>query len=133
MGRTFDLDTADLWLQDVIDRHGSGALLRLYTGPRPTPGAAITTEVLLAELALSDPVGAVVGHQLVWGAVTDSVGLDVGDIAWYRTVTAAGDYRTEGTAGTVAGLFDAVVSPTVTVAVGTPIAVILGTDTPQNY
>jgi hypothetical protein len=70
---------------------GNAALLRIYTGPKPAKGAAISTQTLLAAFTLGSPIApASVGG--VWSptlpANTNAVA--TGTAVWYRVVKSDG-------------------------------------------
>lgn len=68
---------------------GSGAVLRIYTGTRPASVAtAITSQVQLAELALSTPAApAASGGVLTFSPITqDSAADATGTATWYRII-----------------------------------------------
>ena len=67
---------------------GTGAgLIRIYTGPRPAKGAAITTETLLVTLTFSDPSApAASSGVLTFSSITDGTAAATGTAAWARIV-----------------------------------------------
>jgi len=71
---------------------GNAALIRIYDGTRPATGAAITTQVLLAELTGGTPfAGAASGGVLTANAVTqDSSANNTGTASWFRIVKSDG-------------------------------------------
>jgi hypothetical protein len=83
---------------------GSGAVLRIYTGTRPaTVATAITSQVQLAELALSTPAApAASGGVLTFSPITqDSAADATGTASWYRIIRGStaimdGDVATSG-------------------------------------
>ena len=82
-------------LQVVLDAFNAGdgiGALNLYTAPKPTPGAAITTQTLLITLPLADPVGSISDHALTFTPMVDAFVVANGDLAWGRLINAAGDY-----------------------------------------
>lgn len=90
-------------LQEIIDRAGNGALLRIYDGTRPATGGAVTT--LLAELVCGSPFApAPVGGVLTGNAVSDDASADAnGNATWFRVVDSGGTVHVmDGDAG-VAG------------------------------
>jgi hypothetical protein len=79
-------------LDTITTRAGNAALLRIYDGTRPATGAAITTQVLLAELTCGTPfaAGAAAG-VLTLGAITqDASANNTGTATWFRIVKADG-------------------------------------------
>lgn len=90
--------------RDYLDAGAGGARLRLYTGPRPAPGAAITTEVMLTEIDLTEPCGTVAGGVLTLTAALPGDVLNSGTAAWGRVVDGSGNYAIDGDASNMAGL-----------------------------
>ncbi|MDD5277201.1 MAG: hypothetical protein PHR16_14100 [Methylovulum sp.] len=80
--------------QTVIDSInagvGAGALL-FYDAPRPSVGAAITTQTLLGTLGFAEPAGAVADGLLTFDPLTDDSSADAtGDAAWCRVLDGDG-------------------------------------------
>jgi hypothetical protein len=70
----------------AIDAGAGAGTLKLYTGPRPASGAAITSETLLATLTFSDPsAGAASAGVLTLDTITDDTSADAsGTAVWAR-------------------------------------------------
>lgn len=85
-------------LRDQIDGGSGAGKLRIYNGTKPAAGAAITTEVLLAELTLSDPcAGAAASGVLTFSPITqDSSANASGNASWFRIVDSADTYCIDG-------------------------------------
>lgn len=85
---------------------GNGALIRIYdsTGTgRPATGAAVSTQVLLAELTGGTPFAAAAsGGVLTVGAITqDASANNTGTATWFRIVKADGTtFVCDGNVGT---------------------------------
>jgi hypothetical protein len=58
----------------LLDGGPAAGKIKFYSGARPATGAAITAQVLLATLNLSDPCGAEANGVLTLGAVADGIG-----------------------------------------------------------
>jgi hypothetical protein len=82
-------------LDQITSQLGSGALLRVYSGTRPSAGGAATT--LLAELACSSPFApAASGNQLTASAISDATAPASGTATWFRLVTSGGQFVVDG-------------------------------------
>jgi hypothetical protein len=80
-------------LQAVIAALDAGpgpAQLRLYTGPAPDGGAAVTTQTLLATLVLQKPAGNIAGDVLTLAPIADVLAVGAGAVAWARLVDSTG-------------------------------------------
>ena len=94
----------------IVDRLDAGAgpgLLRTYSGTQPADvDTAITSQVLLAELTLSDPAFGSAGDgnpggQATAGTITDdSSANNTGTATWFRAVDSNGLAIIDGSAGT---------------------------------
>ena len=83
---------------------GASGLLRLYTDPQPvTADTALTTQVQLAELALSvTAFGAAASGQITANAIADDAAADAtGTATWASLLTAAGVRIIDLSVGTV--------------------------------
>lgn len=89
--------------RDYLDAGGDNAKLQLYTAPRPAPGAAITTQVLLSEIDLTEPCGTVAANVLNLTAALPGLVLNSGSAAWGRVVDGSGNYAIDGDASDMAG------------------------------
>lgn len=79
--------------QAIIDAIGTGGAgsMNFYTAPRPSAGAAITTQTLLATVACSVPAGTVNNGVLTFAPIADDILADAtGDAAWVRVLNGAG-------------------------------------------
>jgi len=89
-----------------VDRlnNGSGAgKIRIYSGTKPAgPDTAITSQTLLAEFTLSDPVAAAAsnGVKTLSGTPKTTTGLAAGTAAWFRAVDSNNVAEIDGTVGT---------------------------------
>lgn len=80
----------DAMLDAITTRAGNAALLRIYSGTRPSTGGTATT--LLAELTCDTPfAAAAVNGVLTLGAITqDSSANATGTATWFRIVQSDG-------------------------------------------
>jgi hypothetical protein len=80
----------DAMLDAITTRAGNAALLRIYSGTRPSTGGTATT--LLAELTCGTPfAAAAVNGVLTLGAITqDSSANATGTATWFRIVQSDG-------------------------------------------
>lgn len=114
-------------LQKIIDAIDAGAgagTLKIYDGTRPATGAAITSQVLLAELTFSDPcASAPSGGVLTFSAITaDASANATGTATWARVADSTGAFVMDlsvGVAGSGADveLFDITITAAATVGV----------------
>jgi hypothetical protein len=86
-------------LLTALDAAATPPTVRLYTGPQPVAGAAITTETLLAESLLSDPCGSVTGPTLTLTLPPPALVLADGTAAWGRIEDGDGNWRLDGDVG----------------------------------
>jgi hypothetical protein len=103
LGYVATLRNAQLQEIQIAADAGSGAgLLRIYDGTRPATGAAITSQVLLAELTLSDPSApAASAGVLTLSAITqDSSANATGTATWFRIVDSNSNVVLDGNVGT---------------------------------
>jgi hypothetical protein len=106
MALGYDVAIRNAQLNQVTARidGGTGAgLLRIYDGTRPATGAAITSQVLLAELTMSDPSApAASGGVLTLSAITtDASANATGTASWFRIVQSDGTtFAIDGNVGT---------------------------------
>ena len=79
-------------LDTISARAGNAALLRIYDGTKPATGAAITTQVLLAELVCGTPFApAAVAAVLTANTITQDASANAGGTAsWFRVVQSGG-------------------------------------------
>lgn len=92
----------DDMLDLIVTAIGSNGLLRIYDGSQPAgPGTAVSSQNLLAELALSATAGTVSGGVLTFGTITqDSSANATGTATWYRVTTSGGTGVVDGSVGT---------------------------------
>ena len=104
MASEIKLTTAvrDDMLDLIVTAIGASGLLRIYDGTKPAgPGTAISTQTLLAELALSATAGTVSAGVLTFGTITtDSSANASGTASWFRVTTSAGTAVLDGTVST---------------------------------
>jgi len=103
---------------------GSGPGTRkIYTGPRPATGAAITTETLLGTLIFSDPAGTITDAVLTFDLITADASADAdGTPAWYRDADSDGNFVMDGSVTVTGGGGDMTFN-TITFVTGGPISV----------
>jgi len=83
------VELRNLQLEQWGVRAGNGALLQAYDGTRPATGGPAT--VKLAEWVLGTPFAPTVASGLLQPTLpSDTVGLAVGQIGWYRIVRSDG-------------------------------------------
>ena len=89
-------------IKTAIDAGAGPGLLQIYDGTRPATGAAITTQVKLAELTFSDPcAAAAAAGVLTFSAITSDPSANAsGAATWFRIVTSAGAFVMDGSVGT---------------------------------
>lgn len=115
--------TRNAMLDAITSAVGSNGLLRIYSGTQPAgPATAITTQTLLAELALSATFAAAASSGvLTASAITsDATANATGVATWYRLTTSGGTGVVDGTVGTTSS--DLVLNTTSIVS-GGPVAV----------
>ncbi len=82
---------------DALDAAATPGAIEFYTGPKPAAGAAITTEILIGTLVLSQPAGTITGDTLTFDAISDDISADAdGDIAWARASDGNGVWVFDG-------------------------------------
>lgn len=91
-------------LDQITATVGNAGLLRIYDGSRPATGAAITTQVLLAELVCGTPFAAgASGGVLTANAISDDASANAtGTATWARLLTSGAAFVMDldvGTAG----------------------------------
>ena len=90
-------------LDTITTRAGASALLRIYDGTRPATGAAITTQVLLAELTCNATFApASSSGALTLNAITQDASANAtGTASWFRIVQSNGtSFVMDGNVGT---------------------------------
>ena len=90
-------------LDTITTRAGASALLRIYDGTRPATGAAITTQVLLAELTCNATFApASSAGKLTLNAITQDASANAtGTASWFRIVQSNGtSFVMDGNVGT---------------------------------
>jgi len=80
-------------IHDLINAGTGPGTIKVYTGTKPAgPATAVTTQVLLGTLTLSDPAGSVASSALTFSAITqDSVADNGGTATWARISDSAGN------------------------------------------
>lgn len=103
----------------LIDAGAGAGLLRIYDGTQPSNGAAITSEVLGAELTFSDPAfPAASSGSVVGSAITDDSSANATITAtWFRVVDSNAVFVMDGP------IADLNLSPSNSIAVGVNVAV----------
>jgi len=117
-------------IKSRIDAGAGPGLIRVYDGALPaTPETAITVQVLLGTLTLSDPCGTVTDKTLNFAAIAQDIAADTnGVIGFCRVTDSNGNVIVDGDASTVlgTGMFK---FNTTTVVAGGPIAMTSGSIT----
>lgn len=92
----------DDMLDLIVTAIGTSGKLKIYDGTKPAgPGTAVTTQTLLAELALSATAGTVSGGVLTYNAITTDASANAsGTASWFRITTSADVAVYDGTVGT---------------------------------
>lgn len=87
-------------LATYVDTGTGTAVLRLYTAPKPDPGAAITTQTLVVEIDLPNPFADdVTGDTLTIGTMIPTMAVASGTVAWGRILNQNGDWVGDAVAG----------------------------------
>jgi hypothetical protein len=106
-------------VKTAIDAGSGAGLLNIYSGTRPSTGAAITSEVLLAQLTFSDPCGTVSSGVLTFSAITaDSSANATGTATWARITTSTPDFVADMSVGIAGSGADLILNTTAIVAGG---------------
>jgi hypothetical protein len=88
-------------LDAITTAAGSAAKFQIYDGSRPATGAAITSQVKLAEFTLGSPFApAASGGVLTITLPSNATGLAAGTASWARIVTSGAVFVVDLSAGT---------------------------------
>lgn len=81
-------------LRALIDAGSGAGTIKIYTAPKPSNGAAVTSQTLLAELTFSDPSApTAAGGVLTFDPITgDSSANASGTATWARISDSAGNF-----------------------------------------
>jgi hypothetical protein len=110
-------------IKNAIDAGLAAGTRKIYTGPRPASGAAITTQTLLGTLTFSYPCGTVVDGVLTFDTITqDSYADATGDAVWYRDSDSTGAFVMDGSITVTGGGGDMTMN-TVSIVTGGAISV----------
>lgn len=90
---------------NALDANASAGQILIYSGSRPSTGAAITSQLLLATLTLSKPSGTISGGVLTFNAIGNGTGTSAAtgsgtDATWCRFQDGGGAFVTDGSVGT---------------------------------
>lgn len=78
-------------LDQITTRAGNGALLQVYTSPRPATGDAITTQTKLAQFTCGTPFAPSAAAGVLSPTLpADTTGLASGQANWFRIVKSDG-------------------------------------------
>lgn len=78
-------------MDEITAFAGNGALMRLYDGTRPATGAAITSQVMLAEFTMGTPFAAAAASGGINITVpSPATGVAAGTCTWARIVQSNG-------------------------------------------
>ena len=106
-----------------IDSGSSVGKLLIYSGPKPRPGEAVTTQILLAELDFSDPSGvAAADASLTFTAVVPSQAVGEGQAVWCRGVNSSDVYVFDAGIGAADSNSDVRINDTA-ILIGNPVVV----------
>lgn len=115
MSGTFSIPVADAMLQalaNIIDAGSGSGYIRFYTAPRPTSGAAITSQLLLATCTFANPCGTVAGGQLTLSTITGDSSADAdGTMNWARVFDSSGNFCVDYSCALDSDLLDGVPKP----------------------
>lgn len=100
--------------------------IRCYNDPRPSPGAATTTQTLQVTIPLSDPAAVQSGAVLTFTPAEDGIRVDDKPITWCRFVDGNGQWVMDARAG-VAVEFPPVVISSAAGSVGALVRMYSGT------
>lgn len=94
--------TRNNMLDEIVSDIGTSGFLDIYDGTKPAgPGTAVTSQNLLAHLALSATAGTVSNGVLTFNSISnDSSADDTGTASWYRVTKSDGTAIIDGTVGT---------------------------------
>jgi len=119
---------------DALDAAATPGAFLLYTAGsgRPATGGAITDQVLLGAITLSDPCGTVDAGLLTFDPFTeDPLADDTGDIAWARGVDGDGTFVMDVGCG-ISGSGEELIFNTLSVQAGGVIQILSGSLTEGN-
>lgn len=90
---------------NAIDANASAGQILLYSGSRPATGAAITSQLLLAQFTLPKPSGTVSGGVLTFNAISNTTGTAAAtasgtDTTWARILDGGGNFVMDASVGT---------------------------------
>jgi len=129
--RTIRLDTI---ITDIDSGAGAGTL-RIYDDTAAIPAdadASLGTNVLLAQLTLSDPCGSTTGDTLTFSAITaDSSADATGTANFFRILDSDANVVLQGTVGLDSGTFDLELN-SISIAITDNVAVSSATITSGN-
>ena len=122
-------------LNQIVDRLDLGAgagEIRLYTGVQPTNGGALSGNVLLGTLVLSDPSGTVATGVLTLDTIADDTSADAtGTLTWCRAVDSDSNHVFDADAG-IAGSGATLIFNTTSIQIGGVVRITSGTITEGN-
>lgn len=87
--------------RDFIDAGATPGTLKLYTAPRPATGAAITSQTLIATVALEQPCGTVTDGVLSFAPIDPAAAVAVGEPVWGRFENGDGTHALDVDVGIV--------------------------------
>lgn len=117
---------------DAIDAGAQNGAIVFFTGPRPSTGAAITSETEIAFCELSSPAGSVSNGVITLDAISDDVSADAdADIAWARIVDGDDNFVMDLSCGED-GSGAEIIFNTVTARVGGVVQILSGAFTEGN-
>ena len=139
MGLNFSETIRNARLQAVITELDTGddgvlptAYMEFYDNPRPSAGAAITTETLIGTVAFSEPSGTISAGVLTFDTITDDLLADAdADIGWARAYDSGGVWQMDMGCGLV-GSGQEILFNTLTARIGGVIKILSGSFTEGN-
>lgn len=116
-----------LSIRALIDGGVSFGRIKIYNAPRPATGAAITSQTLLANIALLDPsFQDPIANSMTMNIPISTTGLANGTAAWARITDSAGNFILDIDVGNLASSAELKISST-SITVGGTINVVNGT------
>lgn len=93
-----------LQIRNAIDAGPGQGLLKLYTGPQPARGAAITTQTFLGQVSFADPCGECAVGVFTAAPLIDGMALNTGTVAWARITDSNGIFVADASVTLLAGV-----------------------------
>ncbi len=97
----------------------SGGKIAFFDGAMPTAGEAVTTQIMLVEIALPNPAGAVADGVFVLEPNLEAMAVAEGGVTWARLSDGMGAWLMDMDAGPTGSTAAIIVSPAYLYAGGT--------------